>query len=144
MRALRLLIVHDDDDFLDVASRWFGHRGFMVMACETVTEAISAAERGQLDVAIVDRGLDDSKSSQLVRQLKALEPSLPIIVLSGWSETSHQQTDTLGVVDYVVTPTSLAELEAAVRRALAKEVRVDGPPPATTRLEASRSSVSRF
>ncbi len=83
MRALRLLIVHHDDDFLDVVGRWFDQRGFMVMACETASEAISAVERVQLDVAIVDCSLGDSKFSRLVPQLKTLDPSLLIWVFVG-------------------------------------------------------------
>lgn len=124
---MRLLIVHDDDDFLDMASRWFGRRGFMVMACETASEAVSAVERVAIDAAVVGEGFDRPEFQGLIRQLRMLEPSLSIVALSGWlkeGEVAAPMSE--GSVECVAISTDLIALEAAVRRALNKEFQVCG------------------
>lgn len=100
MRATRLLVIHADNDSLDITSRWFGRRGFMVTACDTSSEAVTTAE--QIQVAL-----------DVVRQLRELDPLLPIVVLAG-SPQDGEAPSYRGAG----TPTSLSELEAAVRRAL--------------------------
>jgi DNA-binding NtrC family response regulator len=124
MRIYRLLLVHDDDDFLDVASRWLGRRGFLIIGCETAPEAILAIERLPLDVAVVDCGLGDVKSWRLVRHLKTLEPSRSIVVLGGASGNTVLQPGTAEIAEFIATPVNLTELEASVHRVLGMETKL--------------------
>jgi DNA-binding response OmpR family regulator len=116
MRALHVLIVDADGEFLEIVTRWLSRRGFLVMACTDVSDAISTAEREPLDVAVVARGLNDASNSRLLRQLRVLEPSLPLVILGEEAqETTGKGVRSPAMVEYVEKACSLRDLESSIR-----------------------------
>jgi DNA-binding response OmpR family regulator len=114
-----LLIVDDDDEFLEILKRRFSRRGFVVTACNNCCDALEIAARQRFDAAVVDRSLHGTTGAELVRQLKASDPGLPIIVLSGWSGAEYDtEARRAGASDYLSKPCSLGDLEAAIQRVL--------------------------
>ncbi len=119
MRALRILIVDNDGEFLDVVAHWLSRHGFMTMATADASEAISAAQRVQIDAAIVDIGCNDSNRYRLLRRLRDLEPGLGIVVLRQWWEEGAGALNGGPVaIEDLVKPFTLGQLEASVRRVL--------------------------
>lgn len=119
MRAIHILVVDDDGDFLEIVTRWLSCRGFLVMACTDASDAISTAEREPLDVAVVARGLDDPSNSRLLRRLRTLEPLLPLVILGGEpQETTGEGVQSPAIVEYVEKPCSLRDLESSIRHVL--------------------------
>ena len=75
--------------------------------------------RTRFDAAVVDRSLHGTTGAELVRQLKALDPGLPVIVLSGWSGAQFDaEARSAGASDYLSKPCSLGDLEVAIQRVL--------------------------
>lgn len=58
---------------------------------ETVPEALRGIETARPDVAIVDLSLRDSSGLELVKDLHAYHPSLPVVVLSMHDETLYAE-----------------------------------------------------
>jgi len=116
----RLLIVDDDEEFLEIIERRFSRRGFSVAAFGVCQDAAAAAGRQRFDAAIVDRSLLGAVDLELVIRLKSVDAELPVIVLSGWSGAAYvAEANDAGACEYLTKPCGLDELEAAVRRALA-------------------------
>jgi DNA-binding response OmpR family regulator len=115
-----ILLVDDNTEFLEVLERRFKRRGFDVVACTDAAQALAAAKLGNLEVAIIDRGLRGGDGIELLKQLKRDNGQLGVIVLSGNSdERTVRFALESGAFDYLAKPCSLADLEVAVRRALA-------------------------
>jgi ActR/RegA family two-component response regulator len=117
---LRLLIVDDDIEFLEILERRLSRRGFTVIAHTTCPEALDAAGKQSFDAAVVDRTVPGGADLELVVRLKAINSNLPIIVLSGWNGPNYvEEAHGAGAREYLAKPCALAEIEAAVLRALA-------------------------
>lgn len=115
----RLLIVDDDDEFLEIVERRFVRRGFSVVACVNFSDALEAAGRQHFDAAIVDRTIPGASDAELVRELKTIDADLPIVVLSGWNGPAFvAEAHSAGACAYLTKPCSLDDIEAALRRAL--------------------------
>src|SRR4051794_17725792 len=79
----RVLIVDDDAAVRLPMRRYLTSRGYDVAEATGVASALAEWTGARADAAIVDFSLPDGDGLSLMRQLKALEPSLPIVLLTG-------------------------------------------------------------
>lgn len=116
--ACSLLLVDDDEEFLDILARRFHRRGLSVKSACSVQAAVEAAEQHVFQVAVVDRSLPGLDGLELMDRLRERTPDLRVIVLSGHGDAqaiAHARQR--GAFEYLVKPSPLADLEAAVTRA---------------------------
>ena len=120
----RILVVEDDPAVQKALRRLFETEGYSV---ETQSDGKSALDSFQIcaPVAIVlDLRLPTLSGRDVCKEIKALAPTLPIIVLSAASDVSDKVLLLeLGADDYVTKPFSPRELLARVRAALRHTVR---------------------
>jgi signal transduction histidine kinase/CheY-like chemotaxis protein len=118
----RILVVDDEaavaDVFRDFLTLMGGHE---VETRPSGQAAIDAFATFKPDVVLTDLNLDQSMSGlDLMRRLKAIEPELPVILVTG--QVSIQSAiDALreGAYDYITKPCDLEELGQLLGRALA-------------------------
>ncbi len=116
-----MLIVDDDEEFLDILERRFSRRGYQVAACCSFEQAQDVARQQRFDVAVIDRSIPGASDLELLAKLKQIDGQLPIIVLSGWSgETFADEARSAGACEYLSKPCSLNDVDAALQRALEK------------------------
>lgn len=116
--ACSLLLVDDDEEFLEILVRRFRRRGMSVEPATSAQAAIEAAQQHGFQVAIVDRSLAGHDGVDLMVRLREQLPELRVILLSGHGDAqSVAEARDRGAFDYLVKPSSLADLEAAVARA---------------------------
>jgi two-component system, NarL family, nitrate/nitrite response regulator NarL len=85
--ALRCLIVDDNDEFLDSASRLLSTQGLEVVGCASSgAEAVRLARTLGPDVVLVDVQLGDEDGLGLTRRLAANARETPVILISTHSE----------------------------------------------------------
>ncbi|HVX12759.1 MAG TPA: response regulator [Pirellulales bacterium] len=114
-----LLIVDDDEDFLEILVRRFSRRGLSTAAASSAADALDAADRQKFQVALLDRSLPGQDGLELMEHLRDRHTNLQVILLSGHGdEQSIADARDRGAFDYLVKPCSLADLEKAVQRAL--------------------------
>ena len=71
---------------------------------------------GGVDAIIVDIGLPDRKGDELVREIKAVNPALPIILATGQSaRTVRERFKNEGNVGIVTKPYTASDLLRALR-----------------------------
>ena len=84
---MRCLIVDDNEEFLDSASRLLSAQGLEVVGVATSgAEAVRLAQTLGPDVALVDVQLGDEDGLEVARRLAADAPRTRIIVISTHSE----------------------------------------------------------
>jgi CheY-like chemotaxis protein len=84
-----VLVVDDEQVVRDVTSLLLEDAGFGVVTAETGAAAVAAAESDPaVDVALIDVMLPDRSGGDVARELRALRPGLPIVMASGYDETT--------------------------------------------------------
>lgn len=88
-RSGRILLVEDELLIQMLAVDQLESLGFTVETAASATEAMNKIKLiGDLEAAVVDLGLPDRKGDILIREMRALYPSMPIVVASGYGETA--------------------------------------------------------
>jgi len=80
-------------------------------------DAMRLVTRFRLGLAVVDVDLLDMPGSDLVRKLRTVEPSLPIVMTtSDYSPETEVQARQLGIIQYIHKPVDLQRLDRVVSR----------------------------
>jgi len=95
---------------------------------EDAPEAIEAIAASSPDVAVVDLTLKTSDGLELVKNIRAQYPKLPVLVLSGHSESIYAELALrAGAKGYVMKNEPLSHILAAIRRVLSGGVYLSEP-----------------
>ncbi|MEU7587508.1 response regulator transcription factor [Micromonospora sp. NPDC049230] len=118
---MRLLVVEDEARLAAALQRGLEAEGFAVDVARTGPAGLDAARHGEYDAMILDVMLPGLSGYELVRQLRAEQHWLPVLMLSA-KDGEYDQADGLdcGADDYLTKPFSyvvlLARLRALLRR----------------------------
>jgi DNA-binding NtrC family response regulator len=118
-----LLLVDDDAVISSAIQTYFEAKGYDVRTAATVAEAQIAFRSKRPDVAVVDYQLPDGDALQLLERFKAIDPSCPVIVLTGNTSIDLAvRAIQEGASHFLTKPVKLPALETVVERALESEV----------------------
>jgi PAS domain S-box-containing protein len=91
-RSAKILLVEDEILIQMLAVDQLESLGFKVETAASAAEAMNKIRlNGDLDAAIVDIGLPDRKGDVLIGEMRAIHPSMPIVVASGYGEAEAQK-----------------------------------------------------
>jgi DNA-binding NtrC family response regulator len=118
---LRLFIVDDDEPLRQTLAGRFRRQGMSVVVAGNRAEALELAKSRDFDVALLDLHLPDGNGVELLGQLKASQPEIEALMLTGHGslETAIQALK-LGAYDYLTKPFHLPELEIHIQKAYEK------------------------
>lgn len=109
-----LLVVDDDEAFRTRLVRALDARGFSVTGVGRYEEAMAAAEGDTPELALVDLKLPGRSGLDVVRDLKALDTTTRIVVLTGYgSIATAVQAVKLGAHAYLTKPVDADQIVAA-------------------------------
>jgi DNA-binding response OmpR family regulator len=121
----RILVVEDDHKVQRALARLFEPEGFTVEIASDGVAGLEAFKTGPAAIVILDLHLPKMTGKDVCRDMKKLNPSVPIIILSAASDVVDKVLLLeLGADDYVTKPFSPRELLARVRVALRRTARV--------------------
>ncbi len=122
--AGRILVVEDDPAVQKALRRLFETEGFAVETQSDGRSAIESFQAAAPAAIVLDLRLPRVSGRDVCKEIKALAPAVPIVVLSAASDVSDKVLLLeLGADDYVTKPFSPRELLARVRAALRHTVR---------------------
>jgi len=121
-----LLLVEDDPVVRTFLADNLTADGFEVIVADCLRDGLRMLEYRQPDLAVVDVGLPDGSGLDLIRQVREadgvasrLDPSLPLVVLSGRAtELDRVRGFERGADDFVAKPFSYGELRMRVHAVL--------------------------
>jgi two-component system response regulator RegA len=109
-----LLLVDDDEIFRTRLLRALNARGFMASGAGSYEEALDRARHDSPEYAIVDLKLPGRSGLDVVRDLKALDATTVIVVLTGYgSIATAVQSVKLGAHTYLTKPVDADQIVAA-------------------------------
>jgi two-component system response regulator RegA len=126
-----ILVVEDDEAFRAILVSALEARGYEARGVPDARRAIALARNDSPEMAVVDLRLGDESGLELVRELKTIDPSTAIVVLTGYgSIATALESIRLGAVHYLTKPTDPDRILAAFERGLAarpRDLPVDTP-----------------
>ena len=116
---IRLLLVDDEEGFVNVISNRMGKRQIKVTKAFSGTEGIQALRKQDFDVAILDLKLEDMNGIEVLKIFKKMDPAMPVIMLTGHgSEQAAREGMECGAFDYLTKPCELEQLIQIINEAL--------------------------
>ena len=119
MSASKILLIDDDPGITDTLSRVLKDEGYEVDVEKRGDEGIAHAARDSFNVVVTDLKLPGLNGLELVRQLHAARPRLPIILITafGTTQTAIEATK-FGAYDYLLKPFDIQQLLDLIKRAV--------------------------
>ena len=122
--AIKALVVDDEEPLADLVSMALRYEGWEVKAAHSVAEATKIHKSFKPDIAVLDIMLPDGDGLGLLKSLRSVDPTLPVLFLTAKDAVEDRvQGLTLGGDDYVTKPFSLEELVARLRSVLRRSGR---------------------
>ncbi len=123
----KVLLVDDRVDFLKVLAERITTRGYEVAAVSSGTEALKAVGEEDFDAIVLDVVMPEMDGIETLRRLRALDPDLQIIVLTGHGTSQEViQALALGALDFLVKPADIDSLLERINEAIAKKAESRG------------------
>jgi DNA-binding NtrC family response regulator len=122
MSVERILIVDDEEGLRRLLVRVLTKAGYEATAVSGGGEALRQVAGEPFDLVITDIKMPEMDGLHLLRELKAFDPSLPIIVMTAYGTVENAvQALRAGAYDYVAKPFEIDELKLTVAKALERE-----------------------
>lgn len=115
-----ILVVDDEAVIRDLCARAL--KGYRVLQAADGEEALRLFEKGGIDVILTDVMMPKMNGIDLLRRLKELEPTIVVIVMTGYAEKdiilNALKAD---ADDFITKPLNILQLKTAVDKALDKK-----------------------
>ena len=130
MTPLRILIVDDEPPIRRFLRTALTAQDYRVEEAADGEAALDFLKRNPVDLIILDLGLPGMDGLEVVRKVRGLGASTPIIILSSRDDEAGKVAALdLGADDYVSKPFGVEELSARVRAALRHKLQQEGEKP---------------
>jgi two-component system NtrC family response regulator len=114
-----LLLIDDDDSLRRVTEFTLQDDGYAVLTASNGREGLELFRSTPVDLVLSDVRMPELDGMDLLPQLKAMQPDLPVIMLTAHGTISAAvEAMKLGAFDYLTKPFSRDQLRASVRKAL--------------------------
>jgi len=118
MTPPRVLVVDDEEDFLETMVNRLKRRGLEAKGALSGPEALQMIAAESFDVVVLDVRMPGMDGIEVLREIKNRWPFLEVIMLTGHgSVESGIQGMRLGAFDYVMKPADLEDLLGKILQA---------------------------
>jgi putative nucleotidyltransferase with HDIG domain len=114
-----LLFVDDEETILDIADEFFTNKGFRVLTACNGRVAVDVLAREKVDCCFTDINMPEMDGLALAEHIHQQDNTLPVVIMTGYpSLDATIRTLQNGVVDFLVKPVDLKQMELCVHRVL--------------------------
>lgn len=114
--AARVLVVDDEEMVRSIVTQLLSLKGHDVDLAESGPEALEKIADNTYDIVFTDFGMPEMTGAELARILHDEHPALPVILLTGYTETDKAVKEVEAVLS---KPFKLEELQATIQRFVA-------------------------
>lgn len=115
-----ILIIEDQEDLAELYEATLEKANYKVRIAYTGEEGIGEFKANGADAVLLDMTLPEMHGSQVLREIRALNASVPVIVITGEeNEQLREQCERLGVHDYLAKPVDYNLMLNAIKQAFA-------------------------
>jgi CheY-like chemotaxis protein/anti-sigma regulatory factor (Ser/Thr protein kinase) len=109
---VRVLVVDDEEMVRSIVTQLLTLNDHEVDRASSGSEALTMFEESHYDIVFTDFGMPEMTGAELARHLRDRAPNLPVILLTGYTDTEEAVGD---VDDILSKPFKLEELESTIQ-----------------------------
>ena len=114
-----ILFVDDEESILNVVTEYFKRRGYRILAAVNGAEAMRIIENEKVDCCFTDINMPVMNGLDLAENIRLYDNTMPVIVMTGYPSLENTiQTIKNGVVDFLIKPVNLKQMELCMQRVL--------------------------
>jgi len=115
-----VLIVDDEPEILDMLVRTLTEHHFRCLSAAGVEEGKHRVESEDLDLAVCDLALEDGSGLDLLKYIRCIRPSLPVVIITGFPSIQvAEEALRMGAFDLIEKPFDMDVLIEVVNEAAA-------------------------
>jgi DNA-binding NtrC family response regulator len=119
MTKIRILVIDDEPVICDGCRLILSEKGYHVDTCPTGSAGLRSMETDPYDVILLDMKLPDIDGMEILRRVRADQPAVNVIVMTGYSTVSNAvEAMKLGAFDYLAKPFDDEQISLAVKKAI--------------------------
>jgi two-component system response regulator HydG len=123
----KILIIDDENDLRFVLKRFLSKHNYEVIEASSGRKALEALKSHDINLILCDFKLDDMDGATVLKAIKEIDPDVPVIIITGYSNIKTAvEVMRLGAIDYVTKPLIPEEILMTIRKALSHELSEDG------------------
>ncbi|HTY81773.1 MAG TPA: response regulator, partial [Dehalococcoidales bacterium] len=117
-----ILVVDDDQDFLDIIKRILKFKGYAAESVSSAADAKARLKERFYNVVILDISLPDADGTELLSRVMAIHPDVIAIMLTGHSSVQNAvQSLNYGAFAYLEKPVDPENLFSVINRGLERQ-----------------------
>ncbi len=117
--TINILVVDDEEGILDVTEGYFQRKGYEVYTAGNGQEALEIIMRVKIGCIFTDINMPIMDGLELAEKVRHIDNTLPVVVMTGYPSLENSiQTLKNGVVDYLIKPVNLEQMELTLTRIL--------------------------
>ena len=123
----RILVVDDEPDVNDMLTIGLERLGYTVVGVTDPVDALEALKENPdaWDIVVTDEVMPKLRGSNLIRRLKKVKPSLGVILCTGYSETTTEDSARLAGADaFFLKPVEVSQIAACIRALTNSKVKI--------------------
>ncbi len=114
-----LLFVDDEESILEVATEYFESKGYHILTAENGKKATDIISSEKIDCCFTDINMPEMDGLELAEYIREYDNTIPVIIMTGYPSLDNTiSTLKNGVVDFLIKPVNLSQLEICVKRVL--------------------------
>jgi len=114
-----LLFVDDEESILEVASEYFKAKGYSILTAQNGRVAADIIASEKIDCCFTDINMPEMDGLELAEHIRTVDNTIPVIIMTGYPSLDNTiRTLKNGVVDFLIKPVNLNQLEICVQRVL--------------------------
>ena len=115
----KVLVIDDEQGIRALLDTLLRRKGYDVIVAESGEKGLECLRRERPDVLVLDLKMPGMDGLTVLRQVRSLDPIMPVIILTGaGTADTEQRVRALGVTEYVEKEFSLHLLGDALKRLL--------------------------
>lgn len=119
----KVLIVDDEQDFLNIISDRLTARGMNVSTASSAKEAIKKIDEESFDAVVLDLMMPEMDGLETLKIMKEKNPDLHVILLTGHATVEKGiEAMKLGAMDLIEKPADLSTIIERIKRAKAEKI----------------------
>ncbi len=112
-----ILVVDDEEGILEITEEYFERKGYQVYTACNGIEAIKVIESVKIGCCFTDINMPEMDGLELAEYIRKMDNTLPVVIMTGFPSLENTiRTLKNGVVDYLVKPVNLEQMELCFKR----------------------------
>ena len=119
---MKLLLIEDDEHVAQVLAEAFASQGHATAIRYTGEEGLAYLTRERPDAVVLDVRLPRLNGVEVLRQIRATDPALPVIIMTGLATPGEiAEVRRLGVTEIIEKPEVLRHFSEALARIASRD-----------------------